>query len=63
MKEKIEEIDNRLDATGTVSDPGNLDYYKDAFAKFGITVDPQDLAYDSKLDFYSFDADGNLVKD
>ena len=61
MKEKLEEIDGRLDASGTVSDPGNLEYYKDAFSSLGISADPESLTYDPQADLYVFKG-GKLVK-
>ena len=61
MKEKLQEIDSRLDASGTVTDPGNLDYYKDAFSELGISANPESLTYDPQLDFYVF-KEGKLVK-
>ena len=61
MKEKLAEIDGRLDASGNVSDPGNLEYYKDAFSKLGISADPESLTYDPQLDLYVFEG-GKLVK-
>jgi len=61
MKEKIQEIDSRLDASGTVTDPGNLEYYKDAFSKLGISADPESLTYDPSADLYVFEG-GKLVK-
>ena len=60
MKEKLQEIDSRLGSDGTVTDPGNLKYYTDAFQKFGINVNPEELSYDPKLDMYDFTGD-NLV--
>ena len=59
MKDKIAEIDGRLDSTGRVSDPGNVDYYQEAFANFNIA--PEDINYDNTLDFYVVE-DGELVK-
>lgn len=59
--DKLNEIEDRLGVGGQVTDPGNLDYYTSAFQKFGVNVD--DLSYDPSKDFYSFDADGNLVKE
>ena len=61
MKEKLQEIDSRLDASATVTDPGNLDYYKDAFSELGISANPESLTYDPQLDFYVF-KEGKLVK-
>lgn len=61
MKEKLREIDDRLDASGTVADPGNLEYYTDAFSKLGISANPESLTYDPQLDFYVFEG-GELVK-
>ena len=61
MKEKLAEIDSRLDASGTVSDAGNMEYYKDAFSKLGINVDPESLTYDPSADLYVFEG-GKLVK-
>ena len=61
MKEKLAEIDGRLDASGTVSDPGNLEYYKDAFSKLGISANPESLTYDPSADLYVFEG-GKLVK-
>tara|TARA_R110000787_G_C13409310_1_gene444049 strand:- start:966 stop:1841 length:876 start_codon:yes stop_codon:yes gene_type:complete len=60
MKEKLLEIDRRLGSDGTVTDPGNLSSYADAFQKFGINVNVEELSYDSKLDMYDFTGD-NLV--
>ncbi len=60
MKEKLMEIDQRLGSDGTVTDPGNLSSYADAFQKFGINVNPEELSYDPKLDMYDFTGD-NLV--
>ncbi len=60
MKEKLMEIDKRLGSDGTVTDPGNLSSYADAFQKFGINVNPEELSYDPKLDMYDFTGD-NLV--
>lgn len=59
MKDKIAEIDGRLDSSGRVSDPGNVDYYQEAFANFNIS--PEDINYDNTLDFYVVE-DGELVK-
>ena len=59
MKDKIAEIDGRLDSTGRVSDPGNVDYYQEAFANFNIA--PEDINYDNTLDFYVVE-DGELVR-
>jgi hypothetical protein len=61
MKEKITEIDSRLDASGAVTDPDNLEYYKDAFSKFNINANPESLTYDPQLDFYVFE-EGKLIK-
>ena len=61
MKEKLAEIDGRLDASGTVSDAGNMEYYKDAFSKLGINVDTESLTYDPSADLYVFEG-GKLVK-
>ena len=61
MKEKLAEIDGRLDASGTVSDPGNLEYYKDAFSQLGISADPESITYDPAADLYIF-KEGKLVK-
>ena len=61
MKEKLQEIDSRLDASGAVTDPDNLDYYKDAFSELGISANPESLTYDPQLDFYVF-KEGKLVK-
>jgi hypothetical protein len=60
MKEKLTEIDNRLGADGTVTDPGNLDSYAEAFQKLGINVNAEELSYDPKLDMYDFTGE-NLV--
>jgi hypothetical protein len=54
MKEKLEEIDSRLGAGGVVTDPGNFDYYIEAYQKFGI--DPEDIgSYDSTLPTYKIE--------
>tara|TARA_R100001129_G_scaffold175177_1_gene148062 strand:- start:2863 stop:3759 length:897 start_codon:yes stop_codon:yes gene_type:complete len=60
-KNKIEQLDDRLGAGGTVVDPNSLDYYNSAFEKFGISA--EDITYDTTLDYYSFNEDGKLVKD
>jgi hypothetical protein len=61
MKEKLQEIDSRLDASGAVTDPDNLEYYKDAFSNFNINANPESLTYDPQLDFYVF-KEGKLIK-
>ena len=61
MKEKLQEIDGRLDATGVVNDPDNLEYYKDAFSQLGISADPESITYDPAADLYIF-KEGKLVK-
>ena len=54
MKEKLEEIDGRLGAGGVVSDPGNFDYYIDAYKQLGI--DPANIgSYDSTLPTYKIE--------
>ena len=60
MKEKLTEIDNRLGSDGTVTDPGNLESYAEAFQKLGINVNVEELSYDPKYDMYDFTGD-NLV--
>ncbi len=61
MKEKLQEIDGRLDATGVVNDPDNLEYYKDAFSQLGISANPESITYDPAADLYIF-KEGKLVK-
>ena len=61
MKEKLAEIDGRLDASGVVSDPDNLEYYKDSFSNFGISANPESLTYDPSADLYVFE-NGKLKK-
>ena len=60
-KNKIQQLDDRLGAGGIVTDPNSVEYYSNAFQQFGINS--QDIQYDQKLDFYSFDESGSLVKD
>lgn len=60
-KNKIQQLDDRLGAGGVVTDPNSLDYYNSAFQQFGINSD--DISYDASLDYYSFNEDGELVKD
>ena len=60
-KNKIQQLDDRLGAGGTVVDPNTLDYYNSAFEKFGISA--EDITYDNTLDYYSFNEEGTLVKD
>tara|TARA_R100001015_G_C4630564_1_gene192283 strand:+ start:141 stop:1037 length:897 start_codon:yes stop_codon:yes gene_type:complete len=60
-KNKIQQLDDRLGAGGTVVDPNTIDYYNSAFSKFGI--DAEDITYNPSLDYYSFSEEGELVKD
>lgn len=54
MKEKLEEIDGRLGAGGIVTDPGNFDYYVNAYKTLGI--DPANIGnYDATLPTYKIE--------